>query len=523
DGYIMFTGNVVNPSQVATLTANAGADQTVYSGNTVYLNGSGSTGNSLTYSWSCSSGISLSNSNTANPTFVAPGVSSGTTYTCALTVTDSNLSSKSDTVNIIVIPQVVATTSTNTGLYYTGNINAEMLTISDNRSTAALLNAKILECSSGNCKARFIWGTNANSLTNQTKWVENLKQGSTFSYPLTGLKKGGVYYAGLEVQMGSKTFKISGDQALKFITMPDKPSSLAAKLKTNTSIELNWKMGEGGDIVLIKRRINTCPTALETGSPTIYYGQGETIVDDGLSPNTSYCYRAWMVTYDGSKLIYSDPAEVLISTKSTASTSGAPVKSTTTKTLASQNENKKFSLSTSARNISLGETSYKKNVSAGAGDNIEFSVEVKNTGDSKLENIIVKNLISSELAVKSIFIDNVSHSTDAIDNAYIKELGAGKTAKINFTLTMGEYQNAGSIMVLTEASADGLNPMTDTVNVQKNAIVAVDDTTSEGDTMEASFFSTLMAGNLFPWSILALILLVLLIVYFSLKEERKNK
>lgn len=67
--------------------------------------------------------------------------------------------------------------------------------------------------------------------------------------------------------------------------------------------------------------------------------------------------------------------------------------------------------------------------------------------------------------------------------------------------------------VITEASVDGLNSMTDSVNIQKRPII-IDNI--EEETVEASLFSTIMAGQWFPWSILALIILVLLIVYFSL-------
>ena len=521
DGYIVFSGTLATASQAAILTAYAGADQSVKSGDTVQLNASGSSGNGLSYAWTCSNAINLNNANIYNPTFIAPTVNSQQVYTCALTVTNTNSNTASDAVNIIVNPQTASTAVTGNLSYSGSNISAELLSPTDNKNGAVVLNAKVTDCDSNNCKARFIWGSTNTNLTNQTNWIENVKEGGTFSYPLTGLQKGEIYYAGLEVQMGSKTFKISGNDAIKFITTPDKPTSLKATLKNNTNVELNWKMGDGGDKILIKRGINTCPTALEALSPTVYYGEGQTIVDDNLASNTSYCYRAWMVSYDGLKLVYSDPAETLISTKATA-TASSTVKNTTLPqtTLSSKNEVKQFSLKTSARNTSTGEAQYRKTVTASANDNVEFYVEIENTGDAKLENIIVKNLIGNDLTVKNVFVNNVSYSSDTIEHAYIKELAKGEIAKINFSATMKEYEGSGSLMVVTEVSADGLNPMTDTVNVQKTTVIAQNNI--EAETMEASLFSTIMAGDWFPWSILALILLVLLIVYFSLKEERKK-
>jgi hypothetical protein len=56
----------------------------------------------LIYSWSCTGG-SLDNPNIAQPTYTASQVSSDTTYTCTLTVTDSSTGlSDSDTMNVLV-------------------------------------------------------------------------------------------------------------------------------------------------------------------------------------------------------------------------------------------------------------------------------------------------------------------------------------------------------------------------------------------------------------------------------------
>jgi hypothetical protein len=70
--------------------ANAGPDQTVDQGTTVYLNGSGSTGVNLTYSWTAPAGITLSNATVANPTFTAPQFTApnGASYTFTLVVTE---------------------------------------------------------------------------------------------------------------------------------------------------------------------------------------------------------------------------------------------------------------------------------------------------------------------------------------------------------------------------------------------------------------------------------------------------
>ncbi|GGN94259.1 PKD domain-containing protein [Haloarcula pellucida] len=89
-------------------TADAGADQTVTSGDTVTLDGTNSTDpdGTLNYSWTetTSSGVTLSGADTATPTFTAPDVNSETTLTFDLTVTDDDGASDSDLVNVTVQP-----------------------------------------------------------------------------------------------------------------------------------------------------------------------------------------------------------------------------------------------------------------------------------------------------------------------------------------------------------------------------------------------------------------------------------
>src|SRR3989442_6321666 len=88
--------------------ANAGPDQTVSEGSSVGLNGAASSdpdGDTLSHSWTQTTGpaITLSNSNTATPTFTAPSVGpSGSTLTFELTVSDGKGGTATDTVDVIV-------------------------------------------------------------------------------------------------------------------------------------------------------------------------------------------------------------------------------------------------------------------------------------------------------------------------------------------------------------------------------------------------------------------------------------
>ena len=98
---IFWIDNLTAPAPVA----NAGPAQTVNTGSTVTLDGSGSSdadGNPLTYAWTQTAGptVSLSGSTAAKPTFTAPA--SATSLTFSLVVTDGTVSSSPATVTITV-------------------------------------------------------------------------------------------------------------------------------------------------------------------------------------------------------------------------------------------------------------------------------------------------------------------------------------------------------------------------------------------------------------------------------------
>jgi hypothetical protein len=84
------TSAPVTATVYALPTANAGTDQNVDQGTTVYLIGSGSTGVSLTYAWTAPAGIDLSDPTAVNPTFTAPPFTppNGMSYTFTLVVTE---------------------------------------------------------------------------------------------------------------------------------------------------------------------------------------------------------------------------------------------------------------------------------------------------------------------------------------------------------------------------------------------------------------------------------------------------
>jgi hypothetical protein len=86
--------------------ADAGPGQTVNEGETVTLDGSGSSdpdGNPLTFFWTFPEGIELSSESAATPTFTAPEVSEDTDFTFTLLVNDDKEDSEPDEVVITVL------------------------------------------------------------------------------------------------------------------------------------------------------------------------------------------------------------------------------------------------------------------------------------------------------------------------------------------------------------------------------------------------------------------------------------
>ena len=111
--------------------SDAGADQSVNTGVNVSLNGANSRdpdGDPITYAWAetSASGITLSNANTATPSFTAP--SSATTVTLQLTVTDNKGAAGTDTVDVVVStpPAGNATPLANAGPDQSVNVGASV-------------------------------------------------------------------------------------------------------------------------------------------------------------------------------------------------------------------------------------------------------------------------------------------------------------------------------------------------------------------------------------------------------------
>jgi hypothetical protein len=86
-------------------------------------------------------------------------------------------------------------------------------------------------------------------------------------------------------------------------TKPGDPSNLAIVGVTRTTISLTWTKGTGGDRTMIRRSTGTYPSTPSSGVEA-YFGTGTSCTDTGLTPGTTYYYRAW--AYDSDSTYYSD-------------------------------------------------------------------------------------------------------------------------------------------------------------------------------------------------------------------------
>ena len=104
---VEITVNDIPPGANVPPTADAGPDQSVDEGDTVYLDGASSAdidGNVETYSWEQTGGpdVGLSGENTATPSFAAPDVGSSTVLEFTLTVTDNEGAPGTDKIEVTV-------------------------------------------------------------------------------------------------------------------------------------------------------------------------------------------------------------------------------------------------------------------------------------------------------------------------------------------------------------------------------------------------------------------------------------
>jgi hypothetical protein len=172
----------------------------------------------------------------------------------------------------VVIPTVV--TNTSTGV----------------KTTNATLHGFLQNDGGEACTVRFIYGpseTYGTNTTNQTKATD-----TTFQQNISGLNPGQYYH--YQAYANNTVFANTGVD-LTFLTKPNPPASLTSQANSSTKIYLTWTKGTGANTTRIQQKTGGYPTSITDG--TNVYNQTSTYVEDtGLTPGTTYYYRAWSYT-----------------------------------------------------------------------------------------------------------------------------------------------------------------------------------------------------------------------------------
>jgi hypothetical protein len=155
--------------------------------------------------------------------------------------------------------------------------------------TTATLNGAVTGDGGAVCQYRFNYGTASGNYTFNTAWTGSLTTGRTFSANVTGLARGTKYY--FRAQLKNCAGTGSGAE-LNFLTKPEAPASLHTTAVTDTRIDLAWLKGAGAQKTLVVRKTGGFPSNRNDGV-SVYFDTGMSVPDTGLTPQTTYYYRAW--------------------------------------------------------------------------------------------------------------------------------------------------------------------------------------------------------------------------------------
>ena len=298
--------------------ANAGADQSAYVGNTVTLDGSGSTdadGDSLTYSWSFTNKPSgstaiLSDTTSVNPTFT---VDKAGTYVVSLTVSDGSLSS-TDTVMISTLNVAPAANAGTDQSVYVGNTvtldgsgstdaDGDSLTYSwsftntPSGSTATLSDTTLVNPTFAVDKA----GTYVVSLT-----VSDGSLSSTDTVMISTLNVAPVADAGVDQTItvigttmqldGTQSYDPDGDDITYQWTFTSKPDGSNASIESANTATPTFEADVHGDYV-VQLVVNDASMPSSYDTVTISFTNIKPVADAGTSQSVNI---GDTVTLDGS-------------------------------------------------------------------------------------------------------------------------------------------------------------------------------------------------------------------------------
>jgi len=155
--------------------------------------------------------------------------------------------------------------------------------------TTAILSGTIIDDGGEACEYQFQYGTSPGVYDHNTGWTGSKTTGQPFSAPISSLNKGTKYY--FRAQANNSAGTVSGLE-LSFLTKPDAPTSFDATSAGTTQMDLSWTKGDGAQKTKIQRKEGDYPTNKDDGTE-VYFDTGTSTPDTGLTPGTTYYYRAW--------------------------------------------------------------------------------------------------------------------------------------------------------------------------------------------------------------------------------------
>ena len=409
--------------------ANAGLDKETYETESIVLQGSGTDpdGDEITYSWSCTGGT-LSSSSIAQPLYYAPSVSSETTYTCTLTVTDPYGLSDSDSMNILVKVHESPT------LYVT-------FTANPNSGCAPLQNVDLNANVYGTATGLITYFFDCENDGNWEKIITRNDNNYT-AYNLCNYSNPGTYTAKVMVER-----ELLSAQATVPVNAQDCVSAPTVDIKAD---------GSNGPI-------------------TIDYDTTANLTWTSSNANSCYASNAW----SGSRsLSGSEITNHLTSNKTytiTCTGDGGTASDSVAVRVSSEPEQGEMTVEKLGRNLTDGGpwTIY---VSVEPNDVISFSIVVR-AKDAKIYNIVVEDTLPDRMIYQSgsLKVSGISSTGDIFSGLNVGDISANKKKTITYNayvaglthFNIGQTLLKNSVVVISE---DTEIEESDTINIMVNRI-----------------------------------------------------
>lgn len=167
------------------------------------------------------------------------------------------------------------------------NPNTETKEATSVEENSATLNGEATSVDSGSsCGFRL---SNSSGLVSNVTCAGTYDAGDSFSYEVSGLESGMIYYVQAWANTGSG-FNLS-KYNLSFLTKPLAPSNLTIDAATNSWINLSWTEGTGANNTVVVRKEGSPPTSMSDGDE-VYNGTAS-FYNDTISSFKEFYYAAW--------------------------------------------------------------------------------------------------------------------------------------------------------------------------------------------------------------------------------------